>query len=187
MIYFGCPNCGEPMASPESLAGEKEKCPECGNVAVVPQNQAAPSALSQPQVTPVEVRPIDDLSHLSTSPSIHKAQVQHTHRGKVKVETKGVNGLGLAALILGLIAALGCWIPLLNVISIILASLGILFGLLGFLIALVGRKSGVGLPVSGLIICLTAIFIAVGINTAISTAIQEANDSEQAESVIPPN
>jgi hypothetical protein len=187
MIYFGCPNCGAPMASPESLAGENEKCPECGNVAVVPQNQAAPSALAQSRVTPVEVRPVNDLSHLSASPPIHKAQVQHTHHGKVQVETKGVNGLGLASLILGIIAVLGCWIPLLNVISIILASLGIIFGLLGFFIALVGRKSGVGLPVSGLIICLTTIFIAVGINTAISSAIQEANDAQQAESVIPPN
>ena len=38
MIYYGCPKCQAPMASPESQAGQVETCPECGNVAVIPSS-----------------------------------------------------------------------------------------------------------------------------------------------------
>ena len=36
MIYYGCPACSAAMASPESLAGQFDKCPACGQTAVVP-------------------------------------------------------------------------------------------------------------------------------------------------------
>ncbi len=32
MIYFDCSKCGESMEAPESLRGEKLKCPNCGNL-----------------------------------------------------------------------------------------------------------------------------------------------------------
>lgn len=37
MIYYGCPKCQAAMASPDGMAGGSETCPQCGNVAVVPQ------------------------------------------------------------------------------------------------------------------------------------------------------
>lgn len=49
MIYYGCPACDAPMSSPESLAGQRERCPDCGNVAVVPQNELSlPTTSSSP-------------------------------------------------------------------------------------------------------------------------------------------
>ena len=42
MIEYQCPSCGAQMASPVSMAGQSDRCPECGNVARVPQS--APQA-----------------------------------------------------------------------------------------------------------------------------------------------
>jgi hypothetical protein len=182
MIYFGCPNCGAAMSSPDSMGGQKEKCPECGNIALVPQKEPPPST------TPasVAVKPMGDLENLAAStqaparrsPSrrspVQQNHVKHSHHGRVKIETKGTNGMGVASLVMGIVAAFGCWIPFLNMISIILAIIGIIFGVLGFTISLAGRKSGVGLPVSGCLVCIISIIIASGINTVAVQAIDEA-------------
>jgi membrane protein YdbS with pleckstrin-like domain len=53
MIYYGCPKCQTPMASPDSMAGQAERCPECGNVAVVPATGAVVTAVAPPP-TPAE-------------------------------------------------------------------------------------------------------------------------------------
>ena len=37
MIFYGCPKCQPPMASPDSMAGQPETCAYCDNVAIVPQ------------------------------------------------------------------------------------------------------------------------------------------------------
>ncbi len=48
MIYYGCPNCQTPMASPDSLAGQADKCPACGNMARVPTVAASAPAPAPP-------------------------------------------------------------------------------------------------------------------------------------------
>ncbi len=40
MIDYTCPNCGETMSSPSSLAGKTEKCPGCGNVCNIPERRS---------------------------------------------------------------------------------------------------------------------------------------------------
>jgi len=49
MLYYGCPKCGSPMASPDSLAGQSDQCPDCGNVTTVP-NAAIVPAKAEPIV-----------------------------------------------------------------------------------------------------------------------------------------
>lgn len=44
MINFTCPNCGDKLSVPDSLAGETEKCIGCGNMTYVPQPGAPTSA-----------------------------------------------------------------------------------------------------------------------------------------------
>lgn len=79
-------------------------------------------------------------------------------------ERRAINGLGVAALVLGIIASLTCWIPIVGLLGIPLAVIGIILGIIGFLIALIGRKSGVGMSVSGCIVCIVAIVIAVAMS-----------------------
>ena len=62
MIQFECPRCGEKMEVPVSMAGQKEACPACGNIALVPgvsSGQPAPPVLSpiMPAVLPVHEAP----------------------------------------------------------------------------------------------------------------------------------
>ena len=147
MITFKCHKCKESISSPESMAGQEETCPNCGNVAVVPQT-ATP--------VPVQVAPIQQVSQ-------PVPQYTPPHVG-LDVNVKGIkstNGLGIAALVLGIIAVLTCWIPFVGILGIPLAVLGLLFGIIGFLIALIGRKSGVGMPISGCIVCIVSIIVAV--------------------------
>jgi len=61
MISFACPKCGAEMGSPDSLAGETERCPDCGSVTTVPRPQAPEpdplEALSRALPTPSGPKP----------------------------------------------------------------------------------------------------------------------------------
>lgn len=170
MIDFACPNCGMTLKLADDKAGKKGKCPKCGNVSIVPQpppkeivarvvDESPAAQLAAQVAAPVYARPV---------------QTAQSQRVNVYVNApKGTSGLGIAALVLGIIACLGCWIPFLNVVSIILAVLGILFGFIGFLISAIGRRSGVGMPVAGLIVCIVAIVFSVAVTGGTAAAIDE--------------
>lgn len=169
MLYYGCPACGTAMSSPDSMAGQTEKCPECGNVAVVP----GPATHPTPTLQPSTVHPVTPPVPIPPSMPMNEVHVVHSYNGNIEMKTKSQNGLGIASLVIGIIAIVGCWLPFLNMISMFLAVLGIVCGALGFLIALVGRKSGVGLPFSGLVVCGIAIAVAASINSIAAKAIDE--------------
>lgn len=81
------------------------------------------------------------------------------------------SSLGLASIIVGILGLLICWIPFLNMLGLPLSGLGLLLGVVGLLVALARKGSGIGFPVAGLMICGLALFIAVSINNAASSAI----------------
>lgn len=62
---------------------------------------------------------------------------------------KGVSGFGIAALVIGIIAVLISWVPLLGMIAIPIGLIALLLALIGFIVSLAGGKSGVGMPVAG--------------------------------------
>lgn len=86
---------------------------------------------------------------------------------------KGGNGLATAGFVLGLIGLLASWIPVLNIVGLIL-------GLLGAVLAAVGlaksKSSGTrkGLATSGLILGGLAVIIAIVINVVFVNAVGEA-------------
>jgi len=90
-------------------------------------------------------------------------------------QTKSVSGLGIAALVLGLIACLGCWIPMCGIFSLPFAILGGLFGVIGIIIAKLKKKSYVGLPIAGTIVCVTAAFIVIAVTGATVSSIEESS------------
>ncbi len=130
MIYYGCPKCGTAMSSPDSMAGQAEKCPDCGNITVVPTKQ--PSAPPGPAATHV---------HIPTQ--------------------KRTSGLGIASLVLGIVAVIGSWIPFVNFISIFLAAIGFIFGTIGFFNALISRRTSTNMPGSGVLVCIAALIISM--------------------------
>lgn len=90
-------------------------------------------------------------------------------------QTKSVSGLGIAALVLGLIACLGCWIPMCGIFSLPFAILGTLFGAIGIIIAKLKKRSYIGLPIAGTIVCVTAAFIVIAVTGATVSSIEESS------------
>ena len=93
------------------------------------------------------------------------------------------NGFGLTALILGILALIGSFIPFLNYATGFLALVGIVFGIIG--LVLKGRPkvvAGVGLGLSVLALILSIVLaivyttaFATSVSSAIATASAEAN------------
>jgi DNA-directed RNA polymerase subunit RPC12/RpoP len=100
----------------------------------------------------------------------------------VSVEIKrGVNPLGIASLILGIIACLFCWIPFLGLFVIPLAAIGLLLALLGLIMASANKKTGFVFPISGGIVCLLSIIIALVMTGGFAVLIQKANTDAKSD------
>ena len=69
------------------------------------------------------------------------------------------SGLGIAALVLGIVAILGSRIPILNNISFILAIIGLILGIVGIFSIRKGKVGGKGLTTAAVIINVIAIVI----------------------------
>lgn len=89
-------------------------------------------------------------------------------------QTKSVSGLGIAALVLGLIACLGCWVPMCGIFSLPFAILGALFGVIGIIIAKLKKKSYVGLPIAGTIVSITAAFVVIAVTGSVASSIEKS-------------
>lgn len=79
------------------------------------------------------------------------------------------SGLATAALVLGIIAIVGAWIPFLNIVSIILAVLAFILGIIPLF-----QKRSVGKAVAGVVLAVASIIIAVAMLNAASEAIDDA-------------
>jgi len=92
---------------------------------------------------------------------------------------KSTSGLGVASLVLGLLACLTCWIPVLGLVGAPLAVLGLAFGALGFLVALLGQRSGAGMPFAGLVVCAASLFVSIGGTGVLIKTVAESGPQER--------
>lgn len=74
-------------------------------------------------------------------------------------DQKRRSGLGAAALVLGLLAMLFGWIPVLGLVMIPPALLAVLLGILGFVVAVVTGRTGKALPFIGTVVAAFALLI----------------------------
>jgi hypothetical protein len=98
----------------------------------------------------------------------------------VRVEIKrGASPLGIASLVLGIIACIFCWIPLLGLLVLPLALIGLLLAGVGIIMAGVNKKTGFVFPVSGLIVCLLSGFIAIAITGSVAAIFAHGKQTNQ--------
>ena len=71
----------------------------------------------------------------------------------VVIVEKQSKGMAVAALVLGIVSVIFCWIPFLNIIAWITAILGVVFGIIGMV-----KKQG-AMAIVGLILSAVAIFL----------------------------
>ncbi len=125
---------------------------------------AAPPVLKPDQVTAVQVVP--------GTPFQQVIQVAVPERQRT-------NPIGVAALVLGIIAALIAWVPFLGLVAIPVAILGALLGAIGLIYGLISRRGKVVTSTIGLALCLGSVLLSVVMTGSVANQIGVAMKKAQ--------
>ena len=130
---------------------------------------AGDAAFNQPAAYP-PIPPRPPVTHATFSQPAYQPVIQQTN---VVVERPryGGNSLAIASIILAVLAFLFCWIPLVGLISIPVAALGVLLGGLGIIIALFRGGAGAGFSIAGLLLSVFAIIITFSMTKAVAESV----------------
>lgn len=80
----------------------------------------------------------------------------------------------IVALVLGVIALISSWVPIINNLSFIFALVGVAFAVVGLVGTLRGKKSGRRLAIASVVVNVAAVAIVLATQSAYSAAIDEA-------------
>lgn len=80
----------------------------------------------------------------------------------------------IVALVLGVIALISSWVPIINNLSFVFALVGAVFAVVGLMGTLRGKKSGRGLAIASVVVNVAAVAIVLATQSAYSAAIDEA-------------
>lgn len=94
------------------------------------------------------------------------------------------SGLGIASLVLGIIAIVGSWIPILNNISFLLAIIGLILGIVGIFSIRKGKVGGKGLTIAAVVINVIAIVIVICTQWVFGKALDETTKDLNAGSTV---
>lgn len=75
---------------------------------------------------------------------------------------------GIVTLIMGIVALIGCWIPFINIISMIIAISGIIVGICSIVKFLKKKCRNCALAIIGMILSIITIYIGININNKVS-------------------
>ncbi len=103
--------------------------------------------------------------------------IQNTPNQPQKSNPTTKSAMAIAGLVLGIIALLTSFIPIINNISFFLALLGLIFSIVGLISCKRKTRSGLGLAIAALIICLISGAVVFGTQSFYSSAIKEATSS----------
>jgi hypothetical protein len=176
MIRVKCKACGKSLKIADRLAGKTGKCPSCGEPIKIPQrkipdaNAVVRTAVMAPPVIYDE------------SPSIPTLVTPPRVAVSIRTPSGASHSLGIASVVLGILAFLICWIPFLGLLGLPLSLLGILLGGLGLLMAVFRKGAGIGYPIAGTAISVLAVVTAVSISGAAASAVSQVGESIVEES-----
>ncbi len=126
-----CQFCDGHIAFPAEMAGQMFACPHCG------------------------------LATKLFTPDVAKAPASQNLPQTVSVEKRGVSPLGIASLVLGIMACVICWIPFLGLFAIPVALIGLVLAFIGVVIAAMNKKTDFVFSISGGIVCILSVCIAL--------------------------
>lgn len=92
-------------------------------------------------------------------------------------EAKGKSAAAIVGLVLGTIALVTSFVPIVNNFSFILALIGVVFAVVGLVGTLRGKKGGKGLAIASTIVNVLALVIVLATQSMYSAAIDEAVSS----------
>jgi hypothetical protein len=184
MTKITCPECKRTGTTSRSVPnGARVKCPNCGasfryeTTSVVASDalqtssvplSAGPTAIAMPS-TPSSVPPVlaETTAPRTTAPFQQVIQVTAHERQKT-------NPLGVAALVLGILAALIAWMPFLGLLAIPVGLLGGLLGLIGLIYGLVTRRGKVTAAGVGLVLSLGSVVLSLVMTGAAASRISDS-------------
>ena len=142
-----------PPSPPAPPAPPEAPAPPAPPEALAPTPPTAPSAGEQPApaYSPAPGAAATAGASTATPPPAYAAPATTTAGA-----TPG-RGMAITALVLGILAFLGFWIPFLNVVSLIMAIVGLVLGI----VALRKYTTGKGLPLSAVIVNAIAAFLSL--------------------------
>lgn len=85
--------------------------------------------------------------------------------------------MAIAGFVLGIIALLTSFLPIINNLSFVLAILGLIFGIVGMVGISKGKKSGKGLAIAAIVICVVSGAVVLGTQSMYSAALDSAAPS----------
>ncbi len=89
---------------------------------------------------------------------------------------KSTSGTAIAGLVLGIVAAVSSWVPIVNNLSFLIGLVGLVLAVVGLVGVMRGKRSGKGLAIAALVVNVAAIVIVLGTQSAMSAAIDEATN-----------
>lgn len=174
-IEFNCPSCDHHIRTKSEYAGRHAKCPKC----------TAPLTVPHAEVELTENNSVVSTSSQQIQTPAHQQVTHGTSYTQVKVEQDKGNGaalgLGVGALVMGIIALLSSWIPIVGCVSLPFVCIGLLLSLLGVIMALTTKGRGIGFPIAGGVTCIVAGVIWFVVTGATATALGEAGKQLQAQ------
>lgn len=85
------------------------------------------------------------------------------------------SGMAVAGLVLGIIALLTSFLPIINNFAALLAVLGLIFGIVGLVGVLKGKKSGKGMAIAAVVLNAVAVVIVLATQSMYGAALDEAS------------
>lgn len=95
------------------------------------------------------------------------------------------NPVGIASLIVSGVALIGSWIPLFNVISMVLGVAGIIVGLISLIMVMLKKAGMIILPILGVVFGIISICLGVSVNNSVfgSTSSESSSSSSSSQIV----
>jgi hypothetical protein len=153
-VIADCTSCGSKLTVPDNLLGQEVKCPRCGTIRVVAPASTPPPVLPPQSQTAQPIHDYDDEDDRAvrrTRPSDQRATT----------EVNGpALGMGIASLVLGIIAIPVAMIPCFGFWSMPVSGVGLALGVSGLIIVLVSKRGNAGFPIAGSAVSFVALAIA---------------------------
>ncbi|HEX8200752.1 MAG TPA: hypothetical protein VF590_09710, partial [Isosphaeraceae bacterium] len=154
-------SCGGRFKAPDEAAGRTARCPSCHAPLVIPAADAE-SAVQYLELKPGE----------PPAPEAPPAVAPVGRRA---------NRLGIASLVLGILALLISWIPILGLAAWPLAGIGIILGIVGIVLAARTRRVGYASAITGTVLGVAAIGVTVVVSSLLGRALREARRQADAD------
>lgn len=117
--------------------------------------------------------------HNTRQQPAHGAQQPSTHYNNSPMPpvSPAKSGMAIAGFVLGIIALLTSFVPIVNNLSFFLALLGIILTIIGFVGIAKGKKSGKAFAIAALIICVISCAVVLASQSAYSAALNSASSA----------